>query len=82
MDRRKFFSMLGKTAGAGVSLTALQKIVPEAQATEVRPNRQYVFTLKRRVTDEAREMIARGLHRCGVNAVVIDFDVDIFEVNG
>ena len=73
--------MLGKTAGAGVSLTALQKIVPEAQATEVRRDRQYVFRLPQRMTCESLAHMSEALRAEGINAVVINCDVDIFEVN-
>jgi len=82
MDRRKFSSMLTSAAGVGVTLTALQKIAPQAQAIEVRRDRQYVFRLPQRMTCESLAHMSEALRAEGIKAVVIDWDVDIFEVNG
>jgi len=82
LDRRKFFSMLGLTAGAGVSLSVIRAIAPEAQAVEIRRDRQYVFRLPQRVSMQELQRLSEALRGQGVNAIVIDSEVEIFEVNG
>lgn len=80
MDRRKFFSFLGMGAGA-VSLTALKAIAPQAEAIEVRRNRQYVFRLPCPVPAEAREAMKRSLAGLGLhNPIIVDRNVEIFEL--
>lgn len=81
MDRRKFFSFLGVGGGAAVSLTALKAIAPQAEAIEIRRNRQYVFRLPYPLRQETREAMREVLVRAGLhNPILIDGKVEIFEL--
>lgn len=81
MDRRKFFSFLGLGGGAAVSLNALKAIAPQAEAIEIRRNRQYAFRMPHHVSPESCQAIAQRLAALGLHKpIVLDPGVDIFEL--
>jgi hypothetical protein len=83
IGRRGF---LTKIFGAGATVTALHAIAPLAfkdlKSVEVRRDRQYIFRLPGLVSQEHLANVAKQLEERGLNAIVIDSNVEIFELNG
>ena len=81
-DRRGFFAKLVGGSASVVALSALQSIAPEAQATELRRDRQYLIKLSRRVSEETRHRISMALNERGINAILFDDMIgEIYEIN-
>jgi hypothetical protein len=78
LDRRKFFGLLG--AGAA-TVTSLRSLVPEATATEVRSDKQYVVRIGGYPSIDRMTEMEGWLQSKGLNCIVVPSDFELFEVN-
>lgn len=80
-DRRNFFSKLLGGGSSVLGLSALQAIVPVAQAAEIRQHRRYLVKMRGFLSPEDHHGMELWLKEKGIDAAVIDDTVqEIFEI--
>ena len=74
IGRRDFLS---KLFGAGLSLAAVQRLVPDAEVSEIQPEQKYLFHFKGRLSPANMSRIQKLLADVKVKGIICDASVDI-----